>query len=690
MSRGFMSSLRFPLRRFFVRTFAIAGLLATIHTPAHAHDDSTIVDLPDQNKRGAKPFTAASSQTIRDRDLATRTILKPADLLKVTPGLFVGQHAGGGKANQYFLRGFDIDHGTDLALWVDELPVNMVSHGHGQGYADMHFVIPELYDRVEVRKGPYDASDGDFATAGSVRLRSRERFDESFVEHRLGQFGTQRTVGVLTMPEAAGAPVLAAEILRDDGPFEHPENLERYNLFWRNTFSSDEAKRIDLTMMSYGSGWNGSGQIPLRAVEDGSLDRFGAVDPTEGGNSQRHSAQLRARGPGAREGSEWELAAYLIRYDFALYSNFTFFAGDSVNGDQFVQTDHRTIAGFRAAQHREHELFGWRGRTSVGASLRADEIENMLGPSRARKQTGKTVDARVRQASLGVHAQEDLTVLPWLRVVGGLRADYFGFSAEDKLEDPADSVPRSSGVRAATQVSPKANLIVGPFYQTELYLNYGHGFHSNDARGVVRSPDAVTPLARAIGYEAGARTRILPRFELSAAVWRLDIGSELVWVGDAGVTEASEATERTGVDFEARAQVLPGLYADLDVTHSRAVYPGSGEVVALAPKLTATGGLAYERGGFRGSLRAQHLADRAATEDESLTAEGYTLVEASLAYRWRNVEARVDVANLLNAEWREAQFANESRLQSEPAPVEDIHFVPGTPRQVQAGLKVYF
>jgi len=675
-------------RRTFLLLSAFAATLCAL--PAHAHEDSTIVDLPDHHTHGIKPYTAASSQTIRDRDLATRTILKPADLLKVTPGLFIGQHAGGGKANQYFLRGFDIDHGTDLALWVDELPVNMVSHGHGQGYADMHFVIPELYDRVEVRKGPYDAADGDFATAGSVRLRSRERFDESFSEYRLGQYNTHRFLGVFSAPDAAGAPVLAAEILRDDGPFKNPENLERYNLFWRNHLASSETHRVDLTLMSYGSGWNGSGQIPLRAVEDGSLDRFGAVDPTEGGNSQRHSVMLRARGPGSRAGSEWEASAYLIRYDFALYSNFTFFASDSVNGDQFVQTDHRTIAGFRTTLRDEHQIFGMRGASALGVSLRADDIENALGPSVARKQTGKIVDARVRQSSMGVHAQEDLTVLPWLRLVGGLRADYFGFAADDKLEDPADTVARSSGVRSATQISPKANLILGPFYKTELFLNYGHGFHSNDARGVVRSPDAVTPLARAIGYEAGARTKIIPHVELSAAVWRLDIGSELVWVGDAGVTEASDATERSGVDFEARATLLPGLYVDLDVTHSRAVYPGSGEVVALAPKLTATGGIAYEQGGFRSSVRAQHLADRAATEDESMTAEGYTVVDASVAYRWRNLEARLDVANLLNTEWREAQFANESRLQSEPSPVEDIHFVPGTPRQVQGALRVYF
>jgi outer membrane receptor protein involved in Fe transport len=660
-----------------------------VHATAQPGEDSAAVELPAHRTVGVKPFTAASSQTIRDRDLATRTILKPADLIKVTPGLFVGQHAGGGKANQYFLRGFDIDHGTDLALWVDDLPVNMVSHGHGQGYADLHFVIPELYDRVEVQKGPYAAEYGDFATAGAVRMRSRERFDESSAEYRLGAWNTHRLLGIYTAPEAAGSPVLAAEILRDDGPFVNPEKLERYNLFWRNTLAADPSLRADLTLMSYGSGWNGSGQIPLRAVEDGSLDRFGAIDPTEGGNTQRHSAMLRASGL-AGTGADWDLSAYLIRYDFSLYSNFTFFAEDTINGDQFVQTDHRSIAGFRAGARETRELFGLRWNTSVGASLRADQVENTLGPTVERKRIGQTVDARVRQSSLGLYVQEDVSVRPWLRLVGGARADYFGFNVEDRLENLSDSAGRSSGVRSAAQISPKASLVIGPFHNTEFYLNYGHGFHSNDARGVVRRPDAVTPLARAVGYEAGVRSTLLPRIEIAASAWRLDIGSELVWIGDEGTTEASSATERMGVDFEARAQILPWLFADADITRSRAGYPGSGEVVALAPTFTMTGGLSAERGGVRAGIRIQHLADRAATEDESMTAEGFTVVEASLAYRWRNLEARVDVANLLDTEWREAQFANESRLRIEPAPVEDIHLVPGTPRQVQVALRMFF
>jgi outer membrane receptor protein involved in Fe transport len=624
-------------------------------------------------------------------------MLKPTDLLKVTPGLFTGQHAGGGKANQYFLRGFDIDHGTDLALWVDGMPVNMVSHGHGQGYADLHFIIPELFDRVEVQKGPYAAQLGDFATAGAVRMRTRDRFDSSFALVAGGPFQTYRFLGLYTDPQSRYAPVLAAEIYRDDGPFQQPEDLERYKLFWRNRLMEGGAEgdaRVDLTLMSYGSDWNGSGQVPLRAVESGDLDRFGSVDPTEGGNSQRHSAQLRARFGDADRASEWNLDAYLLHYRFALYSNFTFFAGDAERGDQIEQTDRRTVAGFQGNVLRRRTLAGRPLITTLGLNLRNDFIENGLGPTENRKRLGTTVNARVQESSMGLFLQEDYALTDWLRFVGGLRADYFGFQVSDELEDQDPDAPKTSGVRSASIISPKANFIVGPFEKTELYLNFGQGFHSNDARGVVRRPEGVTPLAAALGYEIGLRTHRIPRLEMAASAWRLDMESELVWVGDEGTTEARPATERMGVDFEARARLLSWLFADLDLTQSRAVYTensGNGDAVALAPTFTLAGGLSWQHAsGITGSLRVQHLAERPAVEDESLVAEGFTQVDASLAYRWRDWEVRADAANLLNTEWREAQFANESRLANEAEAVEDIHFVPGTPFQVQGTLKRYF
>jgi outer membrane receptor protein involved in Fe transport len=323
-----------------------------------------------------------------------------------------------------------------------------------------------------------------------------------------------------------------------------------------------------------------------------------------------------------------------------------------------------------------------------------DAIANALSHTERRRKISKVADDDIEESGLGVYAQEEVSPLPWLRLVGGLRADYFGFDVTDDLQQLSDSVPSTSGVKSSSIFSPKLNAILGPFYKTEFYLNYGQGFHSNDARGVVRSEDPVTPLTKATGYEVGLRTAAIPRLDLAASLWRLDMRSELVWVGDEGGTEARGPTRRIGYDAEARVQVLPWLWLDADLTQSDAVYTGNagnGDAVALAPTTTFAGGVsARHRSGLKGSLRVQSIADRPATEDESLTAEGFTVVDLGLGYRWRNVEADLSVANLFDTEWREAQFANESRLKSEAAPVQDIHFVPGTPFQAQGGVRVYF
>src|SRR5690606_35025413 len=518
-------------------------------------------------------------------DFALRVMHKPSDLLKVTPGLFTGQHAGGGKANQYFIRGFDIDHGTDLALWVDGMPVNNVSHGHGQGYADLHFIIPELFERVEVNKGPYFAEYGDFATAGAVRLRTRERFEESYADLAMGMFGSYRFLGVFAGADTVYRPVLAAEVHRDDGPFKNPEDLERYNLFFRSSLIRTSQSDLDLTLMSYGGNWNGSGQVPLREVEAGRLDRFGSVDPTEGGNSQRHSASLRFRStPDPR--SEFSASAYLIDYRLALISNFTFCAGDPVYGDQRVQEARRAVSGFNAAKRTGWDACGRAWNTTVGKDMRNDRIANALGRGRDRSVFSRAVEADVRASSLGLYAQEEVAPLDWLRFVAGFRADYFGFDVTDRLQELPNTVPvaeSGSGARSASIFSPKFNAIIGPFAKTELYLNYGQGFHSNDARGVVKHPDPVTPLTKAVGYEAGLRNNLIPRLDLGASLWKLDLRSELVWVGDEGATEARGPTERIGLDLEARLRLLSWLWADADFTQSEATYTenaGNADAVA--------------------------------------------------------------------------------------------------------------
>ncbi|MBF5045293.1 TonB-dependent receptor [Aggregicoccus sp. 17bor-14] len=661
--------------------------------------------------RAARPYTAASSSTVRDRDFLLRPHPRPVDILQVVPGLYTNQHAGGGKANQYFLRGFDADHGTDVALSVDGVPVNLVSHGHGQGYADLNWIIPEVVQRVDVAKGPYFASLGDFATAGAVNLVARDAQEQSQLTLGGGSFRTYRALGLFSPELGEWKPLLAAQVYGTNGPFDSPERLKRYSLFGKLTRQLPGGAQLSLAVTSYGSGWNASGQIPLREVEAGRLSRFGTLDPDEGGNSQRHSvyAQYRARTDG---GGEVQALAYLVQYRLNLYSNFTFFSRDPVNGDMIEQYDARTLAGFHASYRFAHELGSVRLETTVGAQLRSDTVDNGLYDAKARERLSPGVLAHVREGSLGAYAQEDVTFTRWLRLVAGLRADYFGFSVDDRLEDLGGLGTKSSGVRQASQLSPKASLVVSALPETELYLNYGDGFHSNDARGVVREPDAVTPLTRARGYEVGARTRLFDRLDLAGSLFLLDLDSELVWVGDEGGTEARGPTRRRGLEGEARLRLLSWLYADADVTVSRATYvqnAGNANAVALAPTFILQGGLsARHPSGVYGRLGALHLADRPATEDRFLTAEGFTRVDATLGYRARRFELSLAVQNLLDTPWREAQFANVSRLPSETGPescpagtrpagepgafegCEDLHFTPGAPLNAQLAVSLFF
>lgn len=657
-----------------------------------------------------RSFTAASSSTVRDRDFLLRPHPRPADILQVVPGLYTNQHAGGGKANQYFLRGFDADHGTDVALFVDGVPVNMVSHAHGQGYADLNWIIPELIERVEVAKGPYFARFGDFATAGAINLVTKRHFEKSQVTLGGGSFDTWRGLFIASPDVEGWEPLIAAEVYGTHGPFDAPEKLQRFSLFTQVTRDISERASLSLRLTSYGSGWNASGQIPLREVRAGRLSRFGTIDPTEGGNSQRHSLSATWSARTDDEG-EARVEAYLVQYRLNLFSNFTFFSRDPINGDMIEQHDARTLAGLHAS-YRFRRM--WRElafETTFGTQLRTDAIANSLFNDRARERLSSVVDASVREGSLGLYAQEDITLTPWLRAVLGVRGDLFGFDVDDALEDLSTPDTKTSGVRQASRISPKASLVFAAIPQTELYLNAGAGFHSNDARGVVRQPDPVTPLTQARGYELGARTRLFDALDLAGSFFLLDLDSELVWVGDEGTTEARGPTRRRGLEAEARLRILPWLFADADLTVSRATFvgnAGNADAVALAPTLILAGGVsARHPSGAYGRIGAIHLGDRPATEDRFLTAEGFTRVDVTAGYRGSWFEVTLGLQNLLNTEWREAQFANVSRLPDETGPescpegtravgegsfegCEDLHFTPGAPLNAQATVSFFF
>jgi len=688
-----------PRRLLLGLAFALLGAPAWAQPPPEPEpakpDDVTV--------HAEKPGSdAASHILVSQRDLELRPRLRPGDLLEAVPGLFAVQHAGGGKANQYFLRGFDADHGTDVAFFVDGVPLNLPSHAHGQGYADFHFLIPELVVTLDASKGPYYAQYGDFATAGAVSLRLAESFDQSFASFQAGAYGVRRAL-VVASPKLGETwrTLLAVEGFKEDGPFVNPEHLRRFNAFGRVTHDLPAGK-LTLTAMSHGSDWNGSGQIPARAVcgegEAGAappsaygqpcIDHFGSVDPSEGGSTQRHMGSIAYSVAGRHE--DFQAMAYAVSSRFRLYSDFTFFARDPVNGDEIEQSDARFVVG-ADARYRNHQHLGRSTfSTTLGAQVRYDGIANSLYFAHQRERLAPQVDADVDETSLGVYAEEDVRLTKQLRFVAGLRAQRLDVQVDDHRSG-------TSGAASGFQALPKLMWIVSPVSGWDLFASFGRGYHSNDARGAVRQVSPARLMTPATGYEVGTRVTPLKGLSLSAAAFLLDLDSELVWLGDEGTTEASAKTRRYGVEVSARYHLSTWLYADLDATLAHASYTanaGNGAAVALAPTRTFTAGVGA-RPTFGhwtpfGSLRVKALADRPANEDGSLTAQGFVIVDANAGVRWRDVEFGLDVQNLLDASWREVNFATTTRLAYEPQPVTGIHYSPGWPRTIMGRATVYF
>ncbi len=641
---------------------------------------------------GRKPISAASSFAVRDRDFALRPIGSVQDILRVTPGLVMVQHSGGGKANQYFLRGFDADHGTDLALSIDGIPINMPSHAHGQGFADTNFIIPEAVERVEITKGPYFVSQGDFATAGAVNLVTRDDFEHSSIGFGAGGspgYGapTYRALLIASPKLETTKAVFAAEIGRQNGPFENPEQWDRYKLFNKVTFALSPSSSLTVGEASYAGNWYGSGQIPARAVDGGLVSRFGSIDPDEGGDTARHQLFV-AYKLRPNETSELQALAYAGTYRFNLYSNFTLYLADPENGDEIQQIDRRTFYGGRVSYRVLHRIEGVTFDTTFGGDTRSDDIHEELWHTRSRVELGALRGNDVHETLTGAFVNEEVSPAKWLRLDAGTRADLLAFAVDNRLASADPANPRS-GTDAAHQLSPKASLVVTPLdapgAQLDLYANYGNGFHTNDVRGAFTTP-AVTPMTRAIGEELGARTRLFDRLDLAAAAWRLTLDQETTWDGDNGTTAVSDPSLRYGLELEARYEITKWLAADGDVTFTHSQFStdhANGNGLALAPKQTWAGGLSARHelgpGAARGGIRFYGIGDRPASDDGQIVAPGFTQVDMHLGYRVRRFDVAFDVENLLNGSFRSAQFDTVSRLRTDPAV--------GTPlTQVPAGL----
>ena len=694
---------------------APASPSTALHEHGSATGYETTVEAP-------APTSAASAESIRDRDLRLRPIASPQDILRVVPGLVIAQHQGGGKADQLFLRGFDADHGTDVALSIDGIPINLPSHAHGQGYADLNFVVPEAIDRVDVLKGPYFVEVGDFATAGAVNLRTRRSFAENMVQGTYGSFQSWRVLGVGTTGATASPTWMAAEVAGTQGPFQTGEDLRRYNLFLKSSLQLSSTTRLTILGSAYGSSWRASGQIPSRLLEASEfnpvpLDPFGSLDPTEGGQTQR---QMLALTVDARPSDldELNLTAYLVHYRLTLFNDFTFQQHDPVNFDEIEQDDARIYTGLNATYRRRIDFGGIRTVTTLGAQARLDSISVGLWhvKQRIRLPTCAPIgrpdapslnpcdSADVVQSNLAAFLQEDVRFTPWFRMLLGVRGDLFEWNVTDTRPETG-TAGQGTGVVQRGIVNPKLQAILTPKTGWDLYLDGGGGFHSNDARAVVRNGGSGA-LPRAWGGEVGTRLSLLDRrLDVATALWFIHLQSELVFDADVGTTEPSAPTNRYGVDLEVRYRILPWMWADLDLTLAHAEYTqdaGNGNAVALAPTFTGQAGLSVAHpSGWRGRLGARWVGSRPATENPNgLRADGYFIVDLTVAYRWRFLELGLIVENLLNSSWREAQFANTSYVvgRDDPAKdprnggqgVEDIVFTPGNPVSVRGTLAVYF
>ncbi|HEY3385142.1 MAG TPA: TonB-dependent receptor [Saprospiraceae bacterium] len=635
----------------------------------------------------------AHQEIIAAVDVSLRTINTSQEVLRLVPGLFIAQHAGGGKAEQIFLRGFDIDHGTDIAITTDGMPVNMVSHAHGQGYADLHYLIPETVDRVHFGKGPYHTHQGNMATAGYVGFQTMNHLEENMVSIQTGQFNTLRGLGLISLLKEGSQhqqqnAYIAGEYMRTDGYFESPQDFSRYSFFGKYNRSLGSNHYLTGSASVFSSKWDASGQIPLRAVQDGSIGFFGAVDDTEGGETSRSNANMQLTST-LSPNSYFKNQVFYTNYNFELYSNFTFFLKDSIHGDQIKQKENRNLLGYNGAYTRRDELKGIGLQTEIGLQYRKDfSNDNELSHTFSKTTILERLSyGNIQEGNIGVYLNETIDLSSKVTLNAGLRYDHFSFQYTDHLA--GDEIKK-----ATDQVfSPKLNAYVQLSDQIQLVGNIGYGFHSNDTRVVV-AQKSVETLPRALGIDIGAIWKPIPRLLLAGTIWHLDLDQEFVYVGDEAIVEPSGKTTRKGIEFSGRWQVLDWLYADVDLNLTAAITvdePEGHNYIPLAPKFSSIGGFTIQTANqWNGSIRYKHLGDRPANENNTVIAEGYTIVDALFSKRIRQFEFGFAIENIFDVRWREAQFDTESRLKDELVPVSEIHFTAGTPFSLKVHANYYW
>lgn len=658
---------------------------------------------------------SATQGTVGAAQLTERPTLRPGEVLETVPGVIITQHAGGGKANQYFLRGFNLDHGTDFATFLDGMPLNLPTHGHGQGYSDMNIVIPELVQRVNYQKGVYYAENGDFSSAGAAHLEFFKVLPQSIATIEGGMYNYGRVMYAASPKAGDGHLLYAGEFMHNDGPWERPDNFNKFN--GQLTYSQgDDANGFSLTARAYHGVWDSSDQVAQSAVDTGLVPFFGSLDSTTGGNSQRYSVQ--GEWHRADTESATKVTAYGFYYDLDLFSDFTYFATDNILGDQFEQADERWVGGLDARHTFFGQLAGNDMENIFGLQVRNDWIENGLYNTQGRVRVAKAGGAipavtradDITQTGVGLFYENKVQWAEKFRSTVGLRGDFVH-------HDVTSTQAGNTGTRSDGIASPKLSLVFGPWAKTEVYVQGGLGFHSNDGRGATTTVDPITglpvdangdpirradPLVQTYGAEVGVRTLALEGLQSTLSVWWLDVDSELVFVGDAGATEASRPSRRYGIEWANYYNLTKHLTLDADFSLSHAEFRDSildsgtllpvGQEIPGSIESVVSAGITYHSDkGFFGSVRLRYFGPRPLKEDNTFRSDDTILLNAQVGYHFNQTwTASVEVLNLLNRKDHDIDYAYESQTTPGGVLGEEIHFHPVEPIQVRAAMTARF
>ena len=682
------------MKRHFLTFLIFTFTFATDNVLTHVDEMLEEVTVTGRKKVLVGEARSASEGVISQVDIYKRPVQRPGDILEAVPGLIVTQHSGSGKSNQLYLRGFNLDHGTDFATWIDGMPVNMRSHGHGQGYTDINFLMPEIIEEMSFVKGPYHSEIGDFSSAGGVHIQTIDQLDKKSIKIGLGENGFNRILAMGSKKIESEVITGALELQGYDGPWiDITEDVNKVNGFFKFARNNELGKR-SITAMIYDNEWNSADQIPSRAISEGIIDDFGSLDKTLGGSTRRMSVSSEYSHDHKTNKVVWR--SYIIGYELDLWSNFTYLLDDPVGGDQFKQRDKRTIFG------GSYENL-WVGNTEsftehrFGIDFRHDAVDEVgLYRSREREIMGPIREDQVDESSISSFYEMSFDLRSSWRAVLGIRADAFKFKVNSKdynlTDDDSDFI-----------LSPKASIAYAFSDNNEMYFSYGNGFHSNDARGVITFADSIAeeklspadPLVKSTGFEWGIKALINEQLNTSLAVWSLELDSELLFVGDAGNTEANRPSKRWGIEFNNLWSINEIWSLEADFAYSNAKFNDDDLENRSVPgslKNVASGILSAEYpSGFFASFSFRYFGEVPLIEDGSIKSEGSTYANLALGWLMDDWQVQLDILNIFDSNDHDIDYFYASRLAGEPANgYEDIHYHIFEPRQIRFYLSKEF